>query len=77
MAAGLPNITGSVSNGKSESNVVAGAFYSKTGAFNASAAQANNNGHIFYLDASRSSSIYGKSTTVSPLSRKCKYLIKY
>lgn len=29
------------------------------------------------LDASKSNSIYGKSNTVTPLSRKCLFLIKF
>lgn len=36
-----------------------------------------NTGSKVFINASLSNAIYGSSTTVTPLSRKCKYLIKY
>ena len=73
--AGLPNITGTLCNGKSEASTVSGAFTSKIGSANAGAAIANYNGNIFTLDASRSSAVYGRSTTVQPIAvRKLLYI---
>lgn len=63
--AGLPNITGSAG---SATNLVSGAFYLNTGV-----AGGNFNGSTTgsaYLDASRSSSVYGKSDTVTPAHTK-------
>lgn len=53
-----------------------GAFYSdgSTGTGHGGANQANSN---VYMNASRCSGVYGASSTVTPLSRKCKYFIKY
>lgn len=66
IAAGLPNITGSIASST-------GQMYSATGAFNISGTvygqlHGGFNGNLdkAYFDASRSSSIYGKSTTVQP-----------
>lgn len=33
--------------------------------------------YIMHFNASWSNSTYGNSTTVTPLSRKCRYLIRY
>ncbi len=76
-AAGLPNITGTadVSQGASRS-------YNATGAFHQTS---NGNGGNWdtsancklNIDASRSSSIYGKSSTVQPPALTMRYYIKY
>ena len=66
LAAGLPNITGTISG-------MGGGGYGASGAFTSSASSSqgwgNSNGNNkfnFNLNASRSSSIYGNSTTVQP-----------
>lgn len=72
IAAGLPNITGNV-NGVSNENFYStptadGAFYVDNYANNAFSGGNGiaNNSALLHLDASRSSSVYGKSTTVQP-----------
>ena len=80
--AGLPNVSGSlVKGGQGEvihSTVVAsGAFYTQptsnsTSAYGGSGGNAN-----LFFDASRSSTIYGASTTVQPKSLRAPYIIKY
>lgn len=37
----------------------------------------NDVGTYLYFDASRSNSIYGRSNTVTPLSKSCKFFIRY
>ena len=73
----MPNIVGKL-------NLAYLAFESADGRFTASGSSGD---HIAPWDiyknryanfnASRSSSIYGKSKTVTPLSRKCLFLVKY
>ena len=75
--AGLPNITGTLCNGKGEATICSGAFTRTDGAPNASAAIVNYAGSIFTLDASRSSTVYGNSTTVTPLSESTLLCVKY
>lgn len=79
--AGLPNITGSIDVAIGERNHSTGAFYN-----NGSAGQSKTRGASFdkeyytaykILDASRSSNIYGNSSTVQPASSKVNYIIKY
>lgn len=78
VVAGLPNISGTVDRhcwGASAS----GAFY-PNGRSAAKGGTGNDNNCPFTIagfNASRSSSIYGSSTTVTPLSIKVKYFIKY
>lgn len=62
--AGLPNITGRVGNG--ETYVYEGAFYSGGPKEGNTAVGGKTDGTALF-DASRSSAIYGKSTTVTPL----------
>lgn len=72
--AGLPNITGSV-GGCSDPDTW-GAFYQYGhGVFGGQGAGAPR--HSTYMDASRSSSIYGKSSTVQPPAMKVNFFIKY
>jgi len=66
LAAGLPNITGTISG-------IGGGGYGASGVFTSSASSSQgwgdskgNNRFSFSFDASRSSSIYGNSTTVQP-----------
>lgn len=62
--AGLPNITGSF-DGQNRESGSGGCFYSVTGSYQ-NAVDKHNDGRRVYFDASRSSSIYGKSSTVQP-----------
>ena len=80
LAAGLPNITGSF-RGKNAFN---DGPVSYTGAFGAvysgsttGASGAGSSPFYFDFDASRSSSIYGNSTTVQPKATKSYWIIKY
>lgn len=77
MTASAPAITGKCCNGKSEANVYSGAFTSSAGASNAGAQIVNSNGRVFTFSASRSSSIYGASSTIRPVSRRTTFLIRY
>lgn len=77
MAASAPAITGKCCNGKAEANVYSGAFTSTTGASNAGSSIVNSNGRVFTFSASRSSSIYGASATIRPVSRRTTFLIRY
>ena len=81
--AGLPNITGAVSTGGTLAR--AGATYTGSGAFAitkfsfSSCEYSYGNGEVlqaFNIDASRSSSIYGNSTTVQPPAITMRYIIK-
>lgn len=83
--AGLPNITGSslmrawnIDNGGLVTNTV-GAFTIATTTTKAGGVQAysNLNGNTFGFDASKSSAIYGNSTTVQPPAVTMRYIIKY
>ena len=76
MEAGLPNITGKVSNlpnyyGSS------GCFYRDGGTEKYHLSGAEGSSASTYIDASRSSSIYGNSSTVTPLSLSSIFAIKY
>ena len=78
--AGLPNITGYIGVAIGDWNGAGGAFYnsgtagtSKT--VGASLGETHTSSKIF--DASRSSGIYGKSSTVQPASFTVNYIIKY
>lgn len=62
--AGLPNITGTFPTDSNGGGVRTGAFYSAGKASGGGGASSNNDKTGF--DASRSSSIYGKSSTVQP-----------
>ena len=83
--AGLPNITGSVSFVASgfgkENSTLNGAFYSNGYWNDGKSGYAGGDGGTlfdnFKIDASRSSSIYGKSTTVTPLTYTVRAYIAY
>jgi microcystin-dependent protein len=78
--AGVPNVTGAISQHKgSEGNSASGAFTVNQSAVDTS----GHTGSTFYcdstftLDASRSSDVYGASTTVQPPAVALCYVIKY
>lgn len=75
--AGLPNITGNFNSGRiNETGVVSGAFY--VSAQNTGFTSGGGNyGYYCSFDASRSSSIYGNSTTVQPPSKTVHICIRY
>ena len=79
-SAGLPNITGSIS-GFGLGNAGGGAFYiqGSNNGFSPSGTDVPypNNQRIIYISASRSSSIYGNSTTVQPPALTLLPCIKY
>ena len=81
--AGLPNITGQVRflAWQDSINLFNGAFYTDATAHNfnlKSQFNGNNYGGVtVYMDASRSSAIYGKSTTVTPLTYTVRAYICY
>lgn len=75
--AGLPNITGSV-NVNGVYSGASGAFYSTYQGRTAHGWDGNGTDQSTYtLDASRSSSIYGSSSTVQPPATKSYWIIKY
>ena len=79
--AGLINITGNFYGGLGDyTHYGSGAFYEDTSA-TALTDKIGGNGqiikHMFGFDASRSSEIYGNSETVTPLSIKVVFLIRY
>ncbi|MEE1233505.1 MAG: phage tail protein, partial [Phocaeicola sp.] len=81
-SAGLPNITGSINDeygGFGDFNDATGAFYLGRIDKKRFTRTADNNkaSSSVYLDASRSSNIYGNSTTVQPPALTLRYIIKY
>ena len=81
-SAGLPNITGSINDEYGhfgDFNDATGVFY--LGLIDKKrftrTADNNNASSVVYLDASRSSNIYGASNTVQPPSVTMRYIIKY
>lgn len=81
MEAGLPNITGKyniIVNYTSVTGIwnASGAFY-KGSKENVGAAGSDGLGGTLCLNASLSSSIYGSSSTVTPLSQSTLYVVKY
>jgi hypothetical protein len=84
-SAGLPNITGQSYTADPAlsffQSFMAGAFYDGGGTSNdgvpSRTATPGNCTRKLYMDASRSSSIYGNSTTVQPPALTCRILIKY
>lgn len=82
--AGLPNITGSIQSRFDNGGYYTG-FLSNNGAFYADGAEgetaargtgSSGGGKVLRIDASRSSSIYGSSTTVQPPALTMRYIIK-
>ena len=81
LAAGLPNITGSFNDSYGnigDFNAADGAFYlnPKTNKRFTRTADTNNSSNTVNFDASRSSSIYGKSSTVQPESIVGMWVVK-
>ena len=78
MDAGLPNITGEIQTRWPAVHFTGGAFRTVNRDTQSLVETSSNHvvqGNIF--DASRSSSVYGNSSTVTPLSITCKYIICY
>lgn len=76
-SAGLPNITGTLRTLENwQSGVATGAFL-QTGTQSATYSGGNSSAGLINMDASRSSSIYGNSTTVQPPALTMRYIIKY
>lgn len=87
--AGLPNITGEIATRPYSSNSYSGAITYGNRAFihqkggggpdtiPVSVSGTGTNADLTSLDASRSSSIYGNSSTVQPATCKCNFVIKY
>ena len=78
--AGLPNITGSLVNSGADDNGPLSGGTNANGAFTVTkvgngADGSTTGGYNVYFDASRSSSVYGKSSTVQPQAVKCYYYI--
>lgn len=74
--AGLPNITGSFAGNKA-GNSASGAFYDSTSSSGVDGDSQSINHVKINFSASRSSSIYGKSTTVQPPAITVVWIIKY
>ena len=79
--AGLPNITGSIGVVIGDTNSASGAFYNNGGAGMSKTEGASFLNEYYTstktFNASRSSNIYGKSSTVQPASFTVNYIIKY
>ena len=80
--AGIPNITGRITTSTNPfynpTLTVSGALLGTTTTSNTAQGSASGYpGSGVALDASRSSSIYGSSTTVTPLSKSCIFCIKH
>lgn len=73
--AGLPNITGSFYSDSNASDASGVFYYKRNGAVNLKNDEIKNSGDI-HFDASRASTIYGKSDTVQPDSVCVNYIIK-
>lgn len=79
LAAGLPNITGSI--GAKQFTAYGegwgeGAFYAENPSGDSAGGGSCGKTTVFYLDASRSSSVYGNSSTVQPASVRFVYCIQ-
>lgn len=74
--AGLPNITGNTGYGGAETGTMSGAFYSGGGSTVWGPNSYGYQSHTAYFDASRSSSIYGNSNTVTPDNWGLKIILK-
>lgn len=80
VGAGLPNIMGRFVASSRVNNFYAdGAFYDSLNSLNHRDGTTSNvyGFGAYYFDASRSSSVYGNSGTVSPLSKSTLYVMKY
>lgn len=77
IVAGLPNITGYISGDDYKMAQIGGAFYFSGTASGSHQETVSGSFNIVRFDASRSSSIYGKSTTVQPPTRTVQICIRY
>lgn len=77
IVAGLPNITGYISGDDYKMAQIGGAFYFSGTASGSHQETVTGNFNIVRFDASRSSSIYGKSTTVQPSAKTVQVCIRY
>lgn len=75
--AGLPNITGSFGIGDSSGTSTSGVFYTIAGSRWSEGGGSKGSNPDVGFNASRSSSIYGKSTTVQPPAHTVHLCIKY
>lgn len=76
-AAGLPNITGVVWINGGRNSTTNGAIIYTAQQGGGGTENSNTGTGSFNFDASRSSSVYGKSTTVQPPALTMRYIIKY
>ncbi|MBQ3541185.1 MAG: tail fiber protein [Phascolarctobacterium sp.] len=75
--AGLPNVTGKISNGnKSNDYVPTGPFYKLTNETNIMGKSKHSYPRVIVFDMSKASSVYGNSSTVQPPAMTVKFLIK-
>ena len=74
-AAGLPNITGSLEPSDGKGGSYSGAFYSSSYEGWRDAGKGGTS-YTWHFDASRSNSIYGRSTTVQPPALTTRFLIR-
>ena len=74
VVASAPNITGYFSN---DFATWGGAFYQSGSAASMAASGQGTADTILRLDASRSSSIYGASNTIRPISRRTMFMIRF
>lgn len=77
IAAGLPNITGYISGDDYKMAQIGGAFYFSGTASGTHQETVSGSFNIVRFDASRSSTIYGKSTTVQPPAKTVQVCIRY
>lgn len=75
VAAGLPNIVGTEQFDGNQNGWLSGAFTVLTTKGNGPSGGGTD--HKLDFNAANCSDIYGKSTTVTPLSRKCRFFIRY
>jgi hypothetical protein len=79
--AGAPNISGTWKTCGLDNAMgsTSGAFIAATWGGNGYNAHGAKGGSVDYINfsATSSNSIYGASTTITPLSRECKFFIKY
>ena len=75
--AGLPNITGTFATDFNLINQYSGAFFKSSKTSSNQGGAGNRTCVVTEFDASRSSSIYGNSTTVTPTSQSTLLCIKY
>lgn len=77
IVAGLPNITGYISGDDYKMAQIGGAFYFSGTASGSHQETVTGSFNIVRFDASRSSTIYGKSTTVQPSAKTVQVCIRY